>query len=153
MKSVNLPDELESANDKFFTHPVVEWFLTNAGSEEIIDWKTVVDNKDKENKYKKLHAKLLEITNVVVGKGARGYFWLIASPQISDILASIKPIFVSAGLDQLPLGYPIVLRQGILDKRWLIYSDLALTNDIMLMGAGFSKKHNNYYCKIKIINL
>lgn len=39
MKSVNLPDELESANDKFFTHPVVEWFLTNAGSEEIIDWK------------------------------------------------------------------------------------------------------------------
>ena len=152
MKSVNLPDDLESPNDKFFTHPVVDWFLNNAGSTETFDWITVVDNKNKDNKYKKFHSKLSEITEMLVQKGARGYFWLITSPQVSDILATMKPIWVSACLDQLPLGYPIVLHQGTLDKRWRIYSDLALTNNIMLMGAGFSKKHANYYCKIKVEN-
>lgn len=152
MKSVNLPDDLESPNDKFFTHPVVDWFLTNAGSAETIDWNDMVDTKDKENKYKKLLAKLLEITEMLVKKGGKGYFWLVVSPQMSNIFTAMKPIFVSDLLDQFPLGYPIVLFMGTLDKRWRIYSDLALTNDTMLMGSCFSRKHANFYCKIKVEN-
>lgn len=156
MKSINLPEDLEPANDKFFTHPVVEWFLNNAGSTETINWNEVVDNKEnkdnKDNKYKKLLARLLEITEMLVKKGGRGYFWLVVSPQMSNVFTGMKTIFASDFLDQFPLGYPIVLRMGILDKRWLIYSDLSLTNDTMLMGACFSKKHANYYCKIKVEN-
>lgn len=152
MKQVNLPEDLESANDRFFTHPVVEWFLHNAGNVATIDWNTVFDKKDKENKYKNLHTRLTEITDVIVKQGGKGYFWLITSPQLSDILGTMKSLFVSACVDQLPLGYPVVLHQGILDKRWRIYSDLALTNNKMLMGAGFSKKHVNYYCNITIEN-
>lgn len=152
MKSVNLPDELESPNDRFFTHPVVEWFLNNAGSTETIDWNEVVDNKDKDNKYKKLLSRIQEITDMVVEKGGRGYFWLMVSPRMSNIFTAMKSLFASDCLDQFPLGYPIVLFMGTLDKRWRIYSDLALTNDTMLMGCCFSKKHANYYCKIKIEN-
>lgn len=149
MKQVNLPDDLESPNDKFFTHPVVDWFLTNAGSTETVNWDDVIDNKNKENKYQKLVQKLYEITDSVVKKGAKGYFWLICSPQVSDMLATQKS-FNSAFLEQFPLGYQIVLHMGTLEKRWRIYSDLALNNNTMLLGAGFSKKHLNYYCKINL---
>jgi hypothetical protein len=152
MKSVNLPDELEQPNDRFFTHPIVEWFLNNAGSTEEIDWNEVVDPKDKENKYKKYVSRLIEITEMVVGKGGRGYFWIVCSPRMSNVFTSMRPIFTSDVLDQFPLGYPIVLFMGILDKRWRIYSDLGLKDDTMLMGCCFSKKHVNYYCKIDIKN-
>jgi hypothetical protein len=152
MKSVNLPDDLEQPNDRFFTHPVVDWFLTNAGSTEAIDWNDVVDPKDKDNKYKKYISRLIEITEMVVEKGGRGYFWLICSPHMSNVFASMRPLFTSEALDQFPLGYPIVLFMGILDKRWRIYSDLALKNDTMLMGCCFSKRHANYYCKIEVKN-
>lgn len=152
MKSVNLPDDLESANDKFFTHPVVEWFLANAGNKETIDWTGMVDTKDKEFKYKKLIARLIEITDMIISKGGRGYFWLVCSPQVANHFMQMRTMFTSDALEQFPFGYPIVLRMGILDKRWLIYSDMALKNDTMLMGSCFSKKHANYYCNIKVEN-
>jgi len=152
MKSVNLPEDLETPNDRFFTHPVVEWFLANAGSTESIDWSEMVDAKDKDNKYKKYINKIYQITDMVVSKGGRGYFWLVCSPRMSNFFTLMKPIFTSEVLDQFPLGYPIVMFMGILDKRWRIYSDLGLRDDTMLLGCCFSKKHANYYCKIDVKN-
>ena len=152
MKSVNLPDDIESPNDKFFTHPVVEWFLTNAGSTETVDWSDGFDAKDKEFKYKKLINRLIEITDMIVSKGGKGYYWIVCSPPIANVFMQMRSIFTSDALDQFPFGYPIVLRMGILDKRWLIYSDMALKNDTMLMGCCFSRKHANFYCKIKVEN-
>lgn len=150
MKSVNLPDDLEQPSDRFFTHPVVEWVLKNAGSTETIEWKKVVDDKDKDNKYTKYLTRLVEITDMVVSKGGRGYFWIVCSPRMANIFAGMRNIFASEATDQFPLGYPIVLFMGILDKRWRIYSDLAMTDDTMVMGCCFSAKHVNYYCKIDI---
>jgi hypothetical protein len=153
MKAVNLPEDLEGPNDKFFTHPIVEWFLANAGTTETIDWKNVVDikAKEKENKYKSYHEKLIAITETVISKGGRGYFWLVCSPKMSDVFRSMG-IFTGEFFEQIPLGYPIVLYMGVLDKRWRVYSDMGVKDNVMLLGCCFSKKHNNYYCKINIEN-
>ncbi len=151
MKTVNLPEDLEGPNDKFFSHPMVQTYLATAGTKTVINWKDVVDESIKDNKYLKLHTKLLEITDTVVKKGARGYFWLVCSTQVGDILGSIKG-FVPTFVEQYALGYPIIMFLGVLDKRWRIYTDVSLPNQTMLLGAGFSKKHVNYYADITIDN-
>ena len=152
MKSVNLPDDLEQPNDRFFTHPVVEWFINNAGSTEEIDWSQMVDTKNKDNKYNNYLERLMEITDMVVSKGGKGYFWLVCSPRMSNVFTQMRTLFTAEATDQFPLGYPIVLFMGILDKRWRVYSDLALKDEQMLLGCCFTKKHNNYYCKIDVKN-
>lgn len=150
MKQVNTPDDCESPNDRFFTHPVVEWFLTNAGTTVTWDWTTISGDTIKE-KYEALYIKLVETTNMVVHKGGKGFFWLVCTPEMSDLLATTVN-FVPAFNEQFPLGYNIVQRMGILGKRWLVYSDPLVPVGTILIGAGFSKKPNNYYCKIKIEN-
>jgi hypothetical protein len=101
MKTVNLPEDLEGPNDKFFSHAMVQVYLATAGTKTVIDWKDVVDESIKDDKYLKLHTKLLEITDTVVKKGARGYFWLVCSTQVGDILGSIKG-FVPTNRERYP---------------------------------------------------
>jgi len=152
MKQVNTPDDCESPNDRFFTHPVVDWFLTNAGTTITFDWKTLSLGDTIKEKNEALYTKLVETTNMVVQKGGKGFFWIVCTPQMSDFMAT-SVNFVPAFNEQFPLGYNIVQRMGILGKRWLIYSDPLVAADTLLIGAGFSKKHVNYYCKIKIENM
>ena len=146
MKQVFLPEDLESPNDKFFTHPVVEWLLNNAGSTLNIDWKSL--GKSKESG---LYQKLLEITNMIISKGGRGYFWVVCHPETVDLVSTL-PSFVTAYNEQFPLGYPIVMHIGTLGKRWRIYSDPLVDKNTLLMGPGFSKKHVNFYCKTLLEN-
>lgn len=143
MKSVNLPEDLESPNDKFFNSQMLQLLLNTAGTQEKIQW----DQNDVDS----LSKKLLEITNAVIKKGGRGYFWLVCSSEIGEILSSSKK-FVSNFFEQYPLGYPIIMFMGILDKRWRIYTDLSMSNKTILLGCGFSKKHVNYYANITLEN-
>ena len=72
MKQVNLPDECESPNDRFFTHPVVDWFINNAGNTVNFDWDTF-GRTTGEKKAEVLYTKLIETTNMVVQKGGKGF--------------------------------------------------------------------------------
>lgn len=150
MKQVNLPEDLEGPNDKFFSHPMVQTYLATAGTNETIDWNKITESTVPGD-YSKLHKKLLDVTNTIIKKGARGYFWLVCSPEMGDVLASIKS-FVPTFVEQYALGYPIIMFMGILDKRWRIYTDVALPNQTMLLGTGFSKKHVNFYANITVEN-
>ena len=152
MKRGNLPDDLESPNDIFFTHPVVEYFLTNSGTQAETDWDTFTGETIKD-KFESLYLNLVELTNVIVAKGGKGYFWVVCSNAMENALevgAGTK--FAPAYFEQVPLGYNIVMHMGILDKRWRIYSDPLIEVNTILIGAGFSKKSNNYYCKLKVNN-
>lgn len=151
MKQVNLPDDLEGPNDKFFNHALVQSLLTTAGTNETIDWTVLNELALGVDPYTKLHKKLLDITNTIIKKGAKGYFWLVCSPEMGDVLASIKS-FTPTFVEQYALGYPIIMFMGILDKRWRIYTDLALPNQTILLGSAFSKKHVNFYANITVEN-
>ena len=151
MKSVNFPDDLESPNDKFFTHQVVEWFLKNAGTSAEWDWELA--GKDKKEQYEALYTKLVELTNVIITKGGKGYFWTIVHPRMFDFIsATADKAFATALCEQFPLGYTNILHMGVLDRRWRVYTDTSLDPNNILIGCGFSKKHNNYYCNMKALN-
>ncbi len=152
MKQVNFPDELESPNDKFFTHAVVDWFLQNAGNKSEFDWTELTLGATAKEKCEALNNKFIEITNLVTSKGGKGFFWIIVHPRMFDFLSNWSTKLVSPMIDQFPLGFDNIIFMGILDKRWRIYTDNLLDPNNMLMGAGFSKKHNNYYCNIKANN-
>jgi hypothetical protein len=151
MKKVNLPDDLESANDVWFTHPIVDWFLTNAGTKTEVDWATFLGDTIKE-KHQNLFDLLDKTTKKLITLGAKGYFWIIAHPEMASIFETATVGWAPAYFEQIPLGYNIVMFMGIMSKRWRIYTDPQLDKGQILIGAGFSKKHPNYYCNLKITN-
>jgi hypothetical protein len=150
MKQVNLPEDLESANDKFFTHPVVEWFLNNAGTQVATPWECLCLGDTTKERYEALYTKFVEITNIILSKGGKGYFWIICNPKIWNIIDGATPNYVPSHFEQFPLGYDLVQYMGTLAKRWRIYTDSLMAPNTILFGAGFSKKHANYYCKLTL---
>lgn len=151
MKQVNYPDDLESPNDKFFNPQIVKYFLDNAGSQVSEDWATIDGNTILE-KYSNIYVKITELTKEVVKKGGKGYFWIISHPDTAALFEAFGN-FVSCHNDQIPMGYSMVMCLGTLDKRYRIYSDTSLEPFTFLIGCGFSKKPNNYYCRYKITNV
>jgi hypothetical protein len=145
MRRVNLPEDIEGPKDEFFTHQLVDLILAQAGTHLTTNWHCF-----SEPKHEGLYTKLREATNVLVSKGAKGYFWLVMPPDINELLETSFPKkYVAVPMDQLPLGYDCVLYTGTFDKRWRMYIDPLLTNTIVV-GATFSKKNPNFYATIKL---
>lgn len=140
MRPVNLPEDLEPANDAFFTHQLIELILKQAATHVTANWHDLTS----------LYDKLREVQNTLLVKGAKGYFWLVMPPEINEILEINHPKkYVTVPMDQLPLGYNCILYMGTLDKRWRMYAD-PLLKDTVVMGATFSKKNPNFYATLKL---
>jgi len=145
MRRVNLPEDLEEPNDAFFNHQLVDLVLKQAGTQATINWHCF-----SEPKHESLYVKLREITNTLLAKGTKGYFWLVMPPDINEILETNFPKkYSTVHMEQLPLGYNCVLFTGTFDKRWRMYTDPLLT-DTMVMGATFSKKTPVFYATLKL---
>jgi len=145
MRRVNLPEDLEEPNDAFFNHQLVELILKQAETQIAINWHDCYGPQN-EN----IYFNLRQITNTLLFKGAKGYFWLILPPDINEILETYLPKkYVSVPMEQLPLGYNCVLFTGTFDKRWRMYTDPLLT-DTIVIGATFSKKSPAFYATLKL---
>lgn len=146
MRKVNLPEDIEGPDDAFFTHQLVDLIVAQAGIKQTMDWHKTTCFYE----HNCLYLKLREITNNVVAKGAKGYFWLVMPPDINELLETNFPKkYVAVPMDQLPLGYNCVLYTGTFDKRWRMYID-PLLSDTVIIGATFSKKNPNFYATLKL---
>lgn len=151
MRKVNYPDDLEMPKDEFIEHKLVELVLKGAATQAVANWETFTGATLKE-KYEGLYVKIQELTYVIMAKGGKGFFWIVASPQLESVLELAKPGFVAAPAEQMPLGYNMTLFTGILEKRWRVYIDPMLDASTMVIGAGFSKKAPEYYAVFKLEN-
>jgi hypothetical protein len=139
MQKVNYPDDLEMPNDSFLTHQIVEKLL------KIADTKSQIGHTNDI-----LSSKLRELTQEIISKGGKGFFWIVSTPEIVSILESWQK-FSPSPLEQIPLGYPHVMFRGIIEKKWRLYEDLLLTKNTLLMGTGFSLKPPTYYGILQVI--
>lgn len=145
MRRVNLPEDLEEPNDAFFNRQIVDLVLKQAGTQLTTDWHTF-----SEPKHEGLYVKLRELANILLFKGAKGYFWLVTPPEINELLETNYPKkYSTVHMEQLPLGCNCVLFMGTFDKRWRMYADSVLT-DTVVMGATFSKKAPAFYGTLKL---
>ena len=129
-----LPEDIESPNDNFFNHKMVEDLLNHA----------LIHEKFSEG----LFNKLKEVTKAIISKGGKGFFWVVVPTELLEKLTESS--FQTAPGDQLPLGYDCVMFQGILSKKWRVYTDPQMKENIILVGAGFTKKARNFYAKLEI---
>jgi len=152
MKKVNLPDDIESPNDCFFTHRLVEELSKAAATKERINWDQLFGETIEERRGD-LYCSLKDHTQTIVKLGGKGFFWIVTSPELASILSSSKQEFnFSDAADQMPLGYDYVLFEGILQKRWRVYSDPLVPINQVLIGTGFRKKISAYYAVLTIDN-
>lgn len=147
MRKVNLPEDIESPNDAFFSHQLVDLIVNQAATQKTVNWHGISISRPES-----LYNLLREMTDTIIVKGGKGYFWLVMPPSINELFEINFPKkYVSVPMDQLPLGYNCVLYTGTFDKRWRMYIDPLLTNSIII-GATFSKKNPNFYGVLKLDN-
>lgn len=150
MRKVSLPEDIESPDDSFFKHKLVEELSINAATQIKMDWNQLFSGSI-EGRRDDLYCCLKDYTNTIIGKGGKGYFWIVTSQELVFVL-SCKDFNYKDSVEQMPLGYDYVMFEGILQKKWLLYNDPLIAKNKMLIGAGFRKKPPAYYASVTIEN-
>lgn len=141
----------------FLTHEFVVKKVETAGIRCCWDWNTALGDTVKE-KYESLYVKLVELTNVMVVKGAKGYFWIVAAPEIGSIFETATAGFFPALCDgnysqQVPLGVPDIYELGLVNRKWKLFVDPSLDNTTVLIGVGMENEDPKHYGVLKIANM
>jgi hypothetical protein len=103
-------------------HTITCWDFNNALGETLTE------------KFKSAYIKIMEVTNVLIAKGAKGYFWVVMTPEVSSMFTTLKLEYTP---DQVEMGMEGVTEVGILDRRWRMYVENSLyERQTILVGCG-----------------
>jgi hypothetical protein len=126
----------------FLDHDEVVKMLENAGTRCAWDFNTALGDTIRE-KYESLYIKVVEVTNVLIRKGASGLFWICASPEVASIFEVATMGFFPTSQEQFELGTKKVYKLGVMQRRWSVYVDPSLETNQVLIGCGEHKMHEN----------
>ncbi len=147
-------DNLIQLTDDFLSHEIITDLKERAGVRCAWDFNSALGDTIME-KYESLYVKLVEINNVLIHKGAKGFFWIAAGPEVASIFetatAGFAPALSSFG-DQVPLGMTNVYAIGTINRRWKIYCDPAIDSNLLIMGVGMEKEPDCNYAALRIAN-
>ena len=146
----------------FFTPDELHDILENAGTIGVWDFNTSLGDTIKE-KYESLYVRVVELTNVLIHKGAKGYFWIVTSPMVASIFECATAGFIPAGhwsdSDRGEIGgiYPMGLHEvqylGRVDRRWRLYADPTMAPDQILIGCNDMLEDYSHYGRLNVSNL
>lgn len=147
-----MKNKLERLTSDFLTHDFIVAKLEAAVTSGCWDWNAALGDTVKE-KYESLYCKLVELTYVLVTKGAKGYFWIVASPEVGSIFetAGFCPSNTEYG-EQIPLGIPDIYELGTMSRKWKVFVDTNMQQEVILVGAGMNEEDPKYYGVLKIAN-
>ena len=137
-------DEFELLKSNFLNHKMIEEKIAESQTMCTWDFNTALGNTIRE-KYESLYVKLVEITNVMLRKGAKGYFWIVSSPEVASIFETANYSFHPVGSlydSQMPMGGSEIYEIGVLDHRWRLYVDHNIEQNVVLVGVGMEKSQN-----------
>lgn len=106
------------------------------------------------DKYESLRIKILEVSYVLIKNGAKGYFWVLCSPEIAAILDVTSKFEHERDLpvsNYYPMGFSEKKCIGILDKRWRVYADPDMKDLRIVVGCG-SEADPKIMARISIAN-
>lgn len=101
-------------------------------------------------KYESLYVRLVELTHVLIARGANGYFWLIMGQEPASIFDSVA--YLESNGEMIEMGSNKVYRLGGLNRRWHIYVDPQMPPDQIIVGAGNRENPLQQYGLIKLQN-
>lgn len=145
--------------DSFLSHSEIKDLLERACTVDVWDYHNALGCSIKE-KYESLYCRLMDVTKVLIRKGASGYFWIVCGPETGSIFQTMTSMFdpnpepydeeqLVAG--QIPMGMGRVRYEGLLNLKWRVYVDEGLDNEI-LVGCNDTLEQPSHYAKIQIAN-
>lgn len=149
--------------ESFFVHSEIEKLLNGAGTVSCWDFNTCLGETIRE-KYESLFVKVCEITNVLIKKGAAGYFWVVCSPEVSSIFETATYGFYPISSDeykemygpggQIPMGsWTNTLQyKGLIHQKWRLYTDPMLDSNRVLIGVNDKEEKPEHYARLSIAN-
>lgn len=148
----------------FLSRIELEKIAESAGTYVQWDFNTALGDTIKE-KYESLYVKCHELNNVLIAKGAAGYFWIVTSPEIASIFetatAGFSPLYIPSPInnsyfadDAIP--YPQGIQEeircvGTMNSKWRLYIDPDMKVDL-IMGANDKLGEFRHYGHMEIKN-
>lgn len=79
--------------------------------------------------------KLREVSQVMIRKGAKGYFWIVGSPEVLEMFQ--RPSFVpNSEPHYMPMGFQFRQHVGTFERKWRLYADSEIACNTLLIGCG-----------------
>lgn len=146
---------------KFFTSQELAEKAENAGTIASWDFGSLIGRTLAE-RHRQLLAKIQELTDILVSKGAVGYFWMATSREISAMFETAQsgfepspPEFWKERLPEIegqqPIGTCTVQWAGIVEKKWRLYFDKHQRRQCILIGVNDNK--DEPYSHYAILNV
>ena len=86
-------------------------------------------------KYESLYIKIVEVSQILIRKGASGYFWIMCSPAISTMFETTTRLKSMQKHEYYPMGTVDKQCIGVLDKRWRVYVDPSMSLEDLIIGC------------------
>lgn len=144
----------------FFTHKQLMEIAADAATRTVWDFNTCLGNTIKE-KYESLYVKVAELSGILEKKGAAGYLWIAASPEVTSIFETCTAGYYPSTSEECDGGYylgvrPIGLDQinycGSVSNKWRLYKDSMMPVDMLVIGVNDKIEDNKHYGVMKIAN-
>lgn len=124
------------------------------------DFNTSIGNTIRD-KYDSLFVKIVEVTSVLLRKGASGCFWLVMSPEIFSIMdaatsdkkiAKKGPFGLDAEQEMMGLQEGILNDMGVMSRRWRCLVTAEWPFNQLLIGCGSKENLPEHYARLIIAN-
>lgn len=119
--------------DLFIKKLDIESSISSAGTVSCWDFNTALGGTMAE-KYESFHVKIVEASNVLIRKGAKGYFWIVCSPEVSTMFDVTNKLKAGNKYEYYPMGLCDKQCVGTIDKRWRVYIDPIMSMNHVLIG-------------------
>jgi hypothetical protein len=81
-----------------------------------------------------LESHVREITYHMIDQKAEGYFWIVTSEKLAELLTCRISFVLDFNTPHLHMGGYKTVKHGILDRRWEVWVDPQLPADKLLVG-------------------
>lgn len=149
--------------ETFFSGEELMEIIDHCGTRTVWDFNTSLGESIGE-KYESLYVKCVEVTEELIRNGAKGYFWIATSAEISSIFetaygfchasrdsAGFEPQHRIGGV--MPMGIPmIVIYAGAVHEKWRIYRCSQIPANQILIGCNDRREHASHYGRISVAN-
>lgn len=144
--------------DNFFEHDELMDMAMNAATVSAWDFNSALGDTIME-KYESLYVKVAEMTNVLLKKGAKGYFWIVCNPEVASIFETATTGYRPCACDedlllhgQQPMGLSEVRHLGLINAKWRLYVDTEMEPNKLLIGCNDKREDNLHYARLSISN-
>lgn len=103
------------------------------------------------SEYETIHSSILDATNILVKKGAKGFFWIATSDDISYIFQAASRFFEN-NYNYSSVEVDGIAYVGSLFDRWRIFTCDAIPENQMLIGVNNTEESSSHYAKLSITN-